>query len=322
MFKPITSTAPVIFSIPDKACLVVITLNPELRISTILNEQERSICIKYANARLFKKYCLNCELLEKRDYLEQDENPLRTCSGYDKTNYCHKNLENIHHYLEYIKVKVPNTLWTYDESRKTWYQYCVRNIKGTIYKIPYRLGNVFDNASICWGSQNKIPKDLSEAINSFWALPFNSDLIDRHHRKYEGDLVTKLTTYDINGAFSDHEVITSSNSSGNINNSLIWSKCTDFFNESSIYTDKDSEKNNFSHVVIWTDDKTLSQLPDSCKKSMTRRPKYGTGKEVIGAVSFVKTLTPNLHYLDFGTFQCLRPKLTSASKITPLDKKL
>lgn len=321
MFKPITSTAPVIFEVPNKACLLVMTLTPTLRISAVIQEQERSICIPYTAARLFKKYCTNCEFLEKRSYLEQSESSERNCPGYDKTDRCLKNLKDVHQNIEYIKIKIPNTLWTYDEYRKSWQQYCVRNIKGVIYKIPYRLCNVFDSANICWGVGNKEPKDLNEAVNMFWALPFNGDLIDRDFRNYSGDLITKLTSYDINGAFSDHEVIVSANSSGPYT-PIKWSKCTDIFNESSIYIDKDLDTNDYSHVVIWTDEKTISQLPESCVKNITRKGRYGQTKDVRGAVSFVKKITPNLFYLNFGSFYCLRPKLTSASKLTPINKKL
>jgi hypothetical protein len=46
--------------------------------------------------------------------------------------------------------------------------------KGTLN--PYRLGNLYEDGHVCWGSSNDCPATPREAWDIYWSAPFNTDL--------------------------------------------------------------------------------------------------------------------------------------------------
>lgn len=297
--------APIYINLPPTNVLTIVNTQPDIVMSVIMPAASRSIYIHYTKERLFKEHCLDCPYLEHRAYLEdlqgQQDNPERLCMGFDKLNKynyntCKREIKNIE--LELLKINVPDIMWSYSERDRTFRQYAVRNVEGTIYRYPYQLANVHRDGAICWGNQNKDKiVSLEQAVNKFWSLPFNSDLVENNHRS-SGDLPVKLKTYDINGSYTDAQIKESS---------YHWTKCDDLIKPGAYLNDKQ-----ITGVSIWFDAPTLDLLPPTSIYSSYRVIR---GQPITRcAIAAVTPTASGEFILDFNGFKIIKPKMTAKSK--------
>ena len=297
--------APIYIHLPPTNVLTIVNTFPDITMSVIMPETSRSIYIQYTKERLFKEHCLDCKFLEHRSYLEdlqgQQDNPERTCIGFDKLSkysydQCKKEVKNVT--LELLKINVPDIMWTYSDRDRIFRQYAVRNVEGAIYRYPYQLANVHRDGAICWGTSNKDKiVSLEQAINKFWSLPFNSDLVESNHRS-SGDLPVKLKTYDINGSYTDAQVKEST---------YHWTKCEDLIKPGAYLNDKQ-----IAGVSVWFDAPTLDLLPPTSISNLYRVVR---GQPITRcAVASVTTTATGEFILDFSGFKIIKPKMTAKSK--------
>lgn len=280
----------------------VVRLDNVFKISCFQPATVNNVHIEYSQPRLFKNKCISCEYLEPTDLIKQDGDPsIRTCEGFLKMSRyknetdCKKNAADK---LEIVKVNVPSTMWVVN-SNNTFKLYTIKTVGGVLYKYPYTLANVYSNGDICWGRSNKLPRDLKDASNTYWSLPFNSDLMVGN--RDEADLSTKLSTFNIDN--SDANVLSH------------WHDCSEIFGNACVY-----RQTQVAGVSVWFDEETLDLLP-SDKIYTTKRVLKGGTTLTRCAVGWVNHLPNSLtHIIDFDGFKIIKDKLTIKSKPTVLGQ--
>jgi hypothetical protein len=100
------------------------------------------------------------------------------------------------HATEEITIQIPRTIWMTSSkwSPKTRFRiYDYKPANGEFYIKPFRLSNMFEDGSICFGKQNKTPASLREA----YIIYYNS-IYNKMHAAVEDNtpLADKLRNYD------------------------------------------------------------------------------------------------------------------------------
>lgn len=92
------------------------------------------------------------------------------CKGYTLEGLCKKDLA----IFSGKKIHCDhNTLYFLQslENEKDFYIY------DAYCQAPLALPNIYDNASVCWGTSSNKPHTLTEAYTKWWSTPFNQDLL-------------------------------------------------------------------------------------------------------------------------------------------------
>jgi hypothetical protein len=166
-------------SFPDNYNYMILQTRPYLGISFFMPQMVLEVQVANPSEDWLFNHCRQCAFINKGchggyRYMYRDE-PCK--QGFSKTNTPPSTLP--------IRLKVPahcfSTLITYndhDGPRFTERNFSVlQYIYNTqSYLVPYRPANVYEDGRICWGSVS-FGANLRHDYNSFWASPFNYDLI-------------------------------------------------------------------------------------------------------------------------------------------------
>lgn len=270
------------------------------KMSCVLPPMTLKVGINYTAARLFRNKCVGCEFLEPTEGIEQEEvnSPLRTCRGFFEIGLYNRRSckKNIAEEIETIEINTPTLIWVAESGVNRYRLYAIKKVGGVLYKTPYTIANVYGDGHICWGKDNKNPKNLLEANRSFWTLPFNSDLMfNTHATRSDGDLNVKLTSFKI----KDDDLYVLDR----------WQECDDILGSSCL-----TAPHQVDGASIWFDPETLNLLPDDKKYKVRRVLTNGEVLEV-GAVAWITYIPESQTYLlDFNGFKIIKEKLTIKSK--------
>jgi hypothetical protein len=149
------------------------------------------------------------------------------------------------------------------------------------------MANVYDSSRICWGNNNKLPKDLRQAYNLFWTSPFNRDLVNN----FQYSLKHSLRAYDPE------------------NSSLAWRESTSaFFSSQVLFKVRNS---GFADGALVTyDPKVIAVLPKSCHEE-------ARGRQV--AVGWIRQGLGKSWFINFNGFLTIKTGLVKGtSKLLPL----
>ena len=283
----------------------IVRLDGTHKIACFQPPMDVSVHIAYTAARLFKNKCVPCPYLEPTEIIEQTGDlSLRTCEGFFKMHkyYYSTCKTNSAQDLDVVKINVPATMWVVGFDNKFRF-YTVKTVGGVLYKIPYTLANVYSNGDICWGNSNKLPGDLRDAVQKYWTLPFNSDLMGHGlGEREDGDLSTKLSTFKIDD--SDVNVLER------------WHDTSDVVGNGCVY-----KQEQVDGVSLWFDETTLSLLPKDKIFQVRRKMKDGSILNRC-AVGWINTLdNQSGHIINFDGFRIIKDKLTIKSKTMVLGSK-
>ncbi len=164
-----------------------------------------------------------------------------------------------------MEVDVPKTLWTFDLSlpltngtRDVFHQYVITDKHprsaadpelfpvGGLYGMPYQLANVYDHGDVCWGTGNAIPKDIFQAVNTYWNAPFNRDLV----RNFQFSLHYTLDKYN--------PLVTQPNNLQDMRREVFGTKFA-------------ARPRRASGVLITTDEKYLDMVPERYHRKISDR---------------------------------------------------
>lgn len=67
--------------------------------------------------------------------------------------------------------------WDYNSKVNPYFSLFAIDLKQSdgLYAVPYRLANVYDSATVCFGDTSREITNLRQANNYFWSSPFNED---------------------------------------------------------------------------------------------------------------------------------------------------
>lgn len=145
-------------------------------------------------ARLMKDRNEAKTLSEAKDILKQKTAPDDRCEGTEEeARHACQYTDNFDDTLEFDYQILPSIMSYNPKVAKTKSHklFLYKKEENEVMVKPYRLGNVKEDASICWGKNNK-PKTLRSAWNIFWNSNFNK----RHTQDLTTDYVSFLKEFD------------------------------------------------------------------------------------------------------------------------------
>lgn len=256
---------------------------------------KRKVKIEQGRSDLFYDSCFGvCE-----HYVSEDEVKAQGAETVsDIINYYHQNnkcggitspLTTCLKGLEYKEVieeeiSLHQQLWVFNTNRPT-----TANDRFTVYAVntkvtddfqlkPYTMANVYQDAAVCWGTNNKVPNNLNVAYNQFFTAPFNKDLMENFQRS------VKSTIKNWCPERSNKD----------------WVSFKDkFFIEPARY--RKVYLGSCDGCIVSTDPKLLSVLPAQYKN------KARDGSDIaVGWLKYQEVLGEHRWYMDFNGYMCMK----------------
>lgn len=200
----------------DVMCLVgkqETTINVEQTLKEFQQRNCKKDCPFYFNitdeARRMKAEGEVKTLSEAKVKLKQEGNPVGRCQGTEEeARHSCQYTDNFSETMTLDYTILPSII-SYNpkaEKTKSHKLYLYQKEENEVLVKPYRLGNVKEDASICWGKNNK-PKTLRSAWNIFWNSNFNkrhtqdltTDYLDFLKNFQESSIERNWTELDLEG---------------------------------------------------------------------------------------------------------------------------
>lgn len=172
--------------LPKKTLGVVFQYNPTLVVTCFYLPQKIEILLdrQIEKDNFFEDNCINCPFfIENKgeceggvDKVDRDECRIKTKEDLNKVNiqkiktpfYLFRSA------LDFEGTCIPSNvsllIYNFEKLRET----------GELNTLTYKLPNIYDSGAVCWGHIFRHEKrllDFKTLVNTFWATPFNSDLL-------------------------------------------------------------------------------------------------------------------------------------------------